>query len=72
MKKVKEYITITDDVYHYASGYFTMNKWTNNGDLLLLRSKYENLKFPNELVYYSVSEKKVKDVLYTDIAGGLS
>ena len=72
MSEVKEYITITDDIYHYASGYFTMNKWTNNGDLVLLRSKYENMKFPNELVYYSVSEQKVKEILCTNISGGLS
>ena len=72
MKEVKEYITVTDGTYHYTSGYFTMNKWTNNGDLVLLRAKDETMKMPNELVYYSVSEKKVKEVLCTNISGGLS
>lgn len=72
MNAVKEYITITDDIYHYASGYFTMNKWTNNGNLVLLRSKDETMKMPNELVYYSISEQKVKEVLCTNISGGLS
>ena len=72
MSEVKEYITITDDTYHYASGYFTMNKWTNNGDLVLLRSKDEAAMFPNELVRYSVAEQKVIDVLYTNVSGGLS
>lgn len=69
MKEVKEYITITDDTYHYTSGYFTMNKWTNNGDILLLRAKEDKISKPNELVYYSVSEKRVKEVLYTNISG---
>jgi len=70
MKKIKEYITVTDENYHYTSGYFTMNKWTNNGDILLLRAKNESVSVPNELVYYSLSERRAKEVLCKDVCGG--
>ena len=36
--KVKEYKVVKDETYHYTSGYYTQNKWTTEGNLVLARS----------------------------------
>ena len=71
MERVIEYEIVSDDKYHYTSGYFTARKWTKKGDLILARymdeEHYETDKC--ELVYYSVSERRITDVLCEDVYG---
>lgn len=69
MKNVENYIVITDDEYNYTPGYFTMNKWTKDGDIILVRHKQSEANDENrlfQLVRYSVSKKAVVDILCED------
>lgn len=66
MKKVVDYLVITDDEYNYTPGYFTANKWTKDGDIILFRSKESEGHEEDKLSYLvrcSVSKKSVVDVL---------
>lgn len=69
MERVAEYAVVSDDRYQYTPGYFTARKWTKNGDIILTRftdqETYDNGL--NDLVYYSVSERRVTRVLCNDV-----
>ena len=36
-------ITIADEEYHYSSGYYTMNKWIDNDNVVIARSKSQTI-----------------------------
>lgn len=68
--KIDEYIVVTDEKYHYTTGYYTMNRWTSDGDLILTRfvdMTRKDKENPTELVRYSVSKRCVVDVLCDNI-----
>jgi len=68
-----EYKWITDNEYHYCSGYYTTNKWIGNDKVVIMRSKdavkgmnSESEGYASELVLVSLDDG-TKKVLANDI-----
>jgi len=60
---------ISDEKYHYTSGYYSQNKWTENGDVILARSIDPKMRKENkvELIRYSLTQERVIEVLCDDM-----
>lgn len=59
-------ITIADDQYHYSSGYYTMNKWMDDDNVVIARSKNQTIGVKTnpyedtvEIVKYTLSTHEI-------------
>ena len=73
MLEKENILTIGDGEYHYSSGYYTMNKWIDNDNVVIARSKNQTIGVkPNpfedtvELVKVSLKDNKIT-VLCDDV-----